>query len=196
MIALTLLALTVITTMLAWFMFPKWQIQGMLKPYEAWRQGRWYQLITSGFLHADGSHLLLNMLVFFFFGPILEQTIGGASFLILYFTARVASSLPTLIQERNNPRYASLGASGAVEAVLVGFIVMYPLENIYLMFIPVGIPAIVFGGLFLAYSYYEARQRRDNVNHLAHIAGALYGAAYTLLFVPGAFSRFIGHFGF
>ncbi len=195
MAAISLLILTVLVTMTAWYVVPQFHYQGMLKPYEAWRRGRWYQLITSGFLHADGTHLLLNMFVFFFFGPILEQTIGNSSFLILYFTALVVSSLPTLIQERNNPRYASLGASGAVEAVLFGFIVMYPLENIYLMFIPVGIPAIVFGGLFLAYSYYEARQRRDNVNHVAHIAGALYGVAYTLLFVPGAFSQFIGHFG-
>jgi len=196
MAAITLLVLTVIVTLIAWYAMPQFQYQGMLKPYEAWRQGRWYQLITSGFLHADGSHLLLNMFVFFFFGPILEQAIGSVSLVVLYFTALVVSSLPTLIQERNNPRYASLGASGAVEAVLFGFIVMFPLENIYLLFIPIGIPAIVFGGLFLAYSYYEARRRRDNVNHVAHIAGALYGAVYILLFVPDAFSRFIGHFGF
>ena len=196
MIALFLLALTVIITMLAWFVVPKWQFQGMLKPYEAWRHGKWYQLVTSGFLHANGTHLLVNMFVFFFFGPVLEQAIGASSFLILYFTALVVSSLPTLIQERNNPRYASLGASGAVEAVLFGYIVMFPLNKIYFIFIPVGIPAIIFGGLFLAYSYYESRQRRDNVNHVAHIAGAIYGAVYTLLFVPDAFSRFLGHFGF
>ncbi len=195
MIALALLVCTVIVTMVAWFVVPQWQYQGMLKPYEAWREGKWHQLITSGFLHADGTHLLLNMFVFFFFGPVLEQEIGMSSFLILYFTALVASSLPTLIQERNNPRYASLGASGAVEAVLFGYIVMFPLNNIYFIFIPVGIPAIVFGGLFLAYSYYEARQRRDNVNHVAHISGALYGVVYTLLFVPGAFSRFLENFG-
>ena len=195
MIALALLVCTVIVTMVAWFVVPQWQYQGMLKPYEAWREGKWHQLITSGFLHADGTHLLLNMFVFFFFGPVLEQEIGTSLFLILYFTALVASSLPTLIQERNNPRYASLGASGAVEAVLFGYIIMFPLNNIYFIFIPVGIPAIVFGGLFLAYSYYEARQRRDNVNHVAHIAGALYGAVYTLLFVPGAFSRFLENFG-
>ena len=196
MIALSLLALTVIITMTAWFVIPQIQYHGMLKPSEAWHQGKWYQLITSGFLHADGAHLLLNMFVFFFFGPVLEQTIGGPSFLVLYFTALVVSSLPTLVMERNNPRYASLGASGAVEAVLFGYIVMYPLNKIYIIFIPVGIPAIIFGGLFLAYSYYEARQRRDNVNHVAHIAGALYGAVYTLLFVPGALARFLGHFGF
>ena len=196
MVAFSLLILTIMITMIAWYVVPQFQYQGMLKPYEAWHRGRWYQLITSGFLHADGSHLLLNMFVFFFFGPTLEQAIGSSSLLVLYMTALVASSLPTLVMERNNPRYASLGASGAVEAVLFGFIVMYPLHNIYIVFIPIGIPAIVFGGLFLAYSYFEARQRRDNVNHVAHIAGALYGAAYVLLFVPGAFSRFLGHFGF
>lgn len=196
MIALSLLALTVIISMVAWYVIPQFQYAAMLKPYEAWNQGKWYQLVTSGFIHADGSHLLLNMFVFFFFGPVLEQTIGSGTFVVLYFTALAASSLPTLIQERNNPRYASLGASGAVEAVLFGYIVMYPLNKIYIIFIPIGIPAIIFGALFLAYSYYEARRRRDNVNHVAHIAGALYGAAFVLLFVPGAVSRFLGHFGF
>ncbi len=195
MIALALLVFTVTITLLAWFIVPEWQYKGMLKPYEAWRQGKWHQLITSGFLHADGSHLLINMFVFFFFGPVLNQTIGDASFLALYFTALVASSLPTLIQERDNPRYASLGASGAIEAVLFGYIVMFPLNKIYIIFIPIGIPAIIFGGLFLVYSYYEARKKRDNVNHVAHIAGAVYGAVYVLLFVPDSFTRFIGHFG-
>lgn len=196
MLALLLLALTVLVTLLAWYVNPAWQYKGMLRPFQAWHEGKWYQLITSGFLHADGTHLLLNMFVFFFFGPVLEQAIGGGLFLPLYFSALIVSSLPTLIQERNNPRYASLGASGAIEAVLFGYIVMFPLNNIYIIFIPIGIPAILFGGLFLAYSYYEARQRRDNVNHTAHIAGAIYGSVYTLLFVPGALSRFLGHFGF
>jgi membrane associated rhomboid family serine protease len=196
MAALTLLVTTIIITITAWFVIPSWQYKGMLKPYEAWRGGKWHQLITSGFLHADGAHLLLNMFVFFFFGPTLEQTIGTASFVALYFSALVVSSLPTLMQERNNPHYASLGASGAIEAVLFGYIIMYPLNNIYIIFIPVGIPAILFGGLFLAYSYYESRRQRDNVNHTAHIAGAVYGALYTLLFVPDAWARFISHFGF
>ncbi|MDG5768254.1 rhomboid family intramembrane serine protease [Balneolales bacterium ANBcel1] len=196
MTALLLLLLTVIITFMAWYAIPQWQYRGMLKPYEAWREGKWHQLVTSGFLHADGSHLLVNMFVFFFFGPTLEQEIGTGLFLPLYATALVASSLPTLIIERNNPRYASLGASGAVEAVLFGYIVMFPLNKIYIIFIPIGIPAIIFGGLFLLYSYFESRRRRDNVNHVAHIAGALYGAVYTLLLVPDAFSRFLGHFGF
>ena len=196
MIALLLLLATVVITLLAWYVFPGWQYKGMLKPYEAWREGKWYQLVTSGFLHADGTHLLLNMFVFFFFGPTLEQAIGSGLFFVLYFTALVASGLPTLILEKDNYRYASLGASGAVEGVLFGYIVLYPLNNIYIMFIPVGIPAIIFGGLFLGYSYYEARQKRGNVNHVAHIAGAVYGAGFTLLFVPNAFSRFLSHFGF
>lgn len=196
MIALLLLAVTVLTTLAAWYVFPGWQYNGMLKPFEAWKEGKWHQLITSGFLHADGSHLLVNMFVFFFFGPVLERAIGGTLFLPLYFTALIVSSLPSLIKERNNPRYATLGASGAVEAVLFGYIVMFPLNKIYIIFIPIGIPAILFGALFLVYSYYETRQRRDNVNHVAHIAGAIYGAAYTLLLVPDAFPRFLGHFGF
>ncbi len=181
---------------MAWYVMPRWQYAGMLKPFDAWNEGKWHQLITSGFLHADGTHLLVNMFVFFFFGPVLEQSIGVGTFVILYFTALVASGLPSLIMERHNPRYASLGASGAVEAVLFGYIVIFPLNKIYIIFIPIGIPAIIFGGLFLLYSYYEAQKQRDNVNHIAHITGAVYGAAYVLLFVPESFSRFLGHFGF
>lgn len=195
MAALFLILVTVLVSYLAWNVFPNWQYYGMLKPYEAWRQRKWHQLITSGFLHADWGHLIVNMFVFFFFGPVLESTIGTPSLIILYFSALVVSSLPTLYTERNNPRYASLGASGAVEAVLFGYIILYPLNKIYIIFIPIGIPAILFGALFLLYSYYEAQKRRDNVNHIAHIAGALYGAVYILLFVPNAISRFINHFG-
>lgn len=195
MTALLFIVATVLITNLAWFVFPGWQYAGMLKPYEAWRQGKWHQLLTSGFLHADGTHLLVNMFVFFFFGPVLEQTIGTGLFVLLYLSGLIASSLPTLVMERDNPRYASLGASGGVEAVLFGYIVMYPLNKIYIMFIPVGIPAVLFGALFLLYSYFEARRNRGHINHTAHIAGAVYGALFVLILVPGALARFLGHFG-
>lgn len=192
--ALLILIATVAATLLAW-MRPQWQQNGMMKPYFVVRNGWWHQLVTSGFLHADLTHLLLNMVVFLFFGPVMEQQLGTGSFIGLYFSGLVVANLPTLIIRANDPYYASLGASGAVQAVLFSYIVLNPLNNLYILFIPFGIPAIVFGVLYLIFSYVEARKKRGNVNHEAHIAGALYGVLYTLVLVPDAWNRLIAGFG-
>jgi membrane associated rhomboid family serine protease len=195
MVAISLILFTTLVTMATWYAFPDLHFHGRLWPHETWYRRRWHQLITSGFLHADASHLILNMIALLFFGPYLEQAIGGPSLLALYLSALAVSNMPTLCMERNNPRYSSLGASGAVEAVLFGFITMFPLDHLEIFFLPFGIPAIYFGIFFLAMSYYEARRRRNNINHVAHITGALYGIAYVLLFVPGSISRILGYFG-
>ncbi|MDI6401387.1 rhomboid family intramembrane serine protease [Balneolaceae bacterium ANBcel3] len=194
MITLAIILFTVIVTVLAWSVFPSLQRKGMLVPYQSWREKRWYPLFTSGLLHADVTHLLVNMFVFFFFGLSLETEMGSGHFLFLYASALMMSSVPTLLLERNNPQYASIGASGAVEAVVFGYIVLFPLNKIYLLFIPIGIPAIIFGVLYLLYSYYEAKRKQGRVNHVAHISGAVYGALFVLLTVPDAISRFLNHF--
>lgn len=174
---------------------PQWQHEGMLRPYFTFREGKWYQLLTSGFLHADGNHLLFNMITFFFFAPTMEKVMGIPLFFTLYITGIIVSSLPTLFRHRDNPNYASLGASGGVEAILFAYILLFPLNNLYLFFIPVGIPAIIFGGLFMGYSYYEAKKQRGNVNHEAHIAGAAYGVLFTLFSIPDAFVHFLAAIG-
>lgn len=174
---------------------PQWQYEGALRPYYTFRDGKWYQLLTSGFLHADGNHLLFNMITFFFFAPTMEQVLGIPLFLTLYITGIIASSLPTLFRYRDNPNYASLGASGGVEAILFSYILLFPFNNLYLIFIPIGIPAIIFGGLFMGYSYYEAKKQRDNVNHEAHIAGAVYGVLFTIFTIPNAFLYFLRSIG-
>ena len=152
-------------------------------PYRTVRQKSWYEMITSGFVHANITHLLFNMITLFFFGPILEQVIGPVSFLTLYFSGLIFSSLPSIYRHKDNQQYATLGASGAVEAVLFGFIVLFPFESLYLFLIPVPIPAILFGVLFIGYSIYASKQE-GKINHEAHIAGALWGIIYMLLFVP------------
>ncbi len=166
-----------------------------MRPYVVFREKRWYQLISSGFLHGDSTHLLFNMITFFFFGPQLEQIIGTGLFLLLYFTALVVSSLPTLFLHRNNPNYASLGASGAVGAVIFSYILFYPLSNLYIMFIPVGIPALLFGVLFLVVSYYAGRKQLGAINHDAHFAGAVYGLVFTLIFIPRSLEHFLNAIG-
>ncbi len=168
---------------------------GMFMPYRAVRQKTWYELISSGFLHGGITHLAFNMITLFFFGPILEQAIGEVHFLILYFTGLLASSVPSLIKHKDNPQYATIGASGAVEAVLFAFIVIFPFEKIYLFFIPIGIPAIIFGALFVAYSIW-ASKKEGKINHEAHIGGAVWGLIYMFAFVPNTIDHFLTVFGF
>lgn len=180
---LIIIAITAIISLLGLFYYPKIIDVCIMIPYRTVRQKSWYEMITSGFVHANITHLLFNMITLFFFGPILEQVIGPVSFLTLYFSGLIFSSLPSIYRHKDNQQYATLGASGAVEAVLFGFIVLFPFESLYLFLIPIPIPAILFGVLFIGYSIYASKQE-GKINHEAHIAGALWGIIYMLLFVP------------
>jgi len=162
--------------------------KGMHMPYRIVRKGTWYELVSSGFLHGGWSHLLFNMITLLFFGPVLERSIGSEHFFILYMSGLVASSIPSLIKHKENPNYATIGASGAVESVLFAFIVLFPFTPLQLMFIPIGIPAFIFGGLFVVYSTW-AGKREGRINHEAHAAGAIWGVLYMLLFVPNTFDH-------
>lgn len=152
--------------------------RNLLRPYWMLREKAWSALITSGFIHGDMGHLFFNGLTLFFFGPPLERRIGTDKFLALYFIGLVLSSLGTVYKQRKNPDYAALGASGAILAVLFAFIVYYPTTNIYLFF-AIPIPAVVFAFGYMAYSWWASKNARDNINHDAHLDGALTG----LLFV-------------
>ncbi len=189
--AYVILIATVITSISAWYVFPHFLEEGMLRPYFTFREHRWYQLITSGFLHADFLHLFFNMFTFYIFGPLIERILGTPVFTGMYFTALVISSLPSLFKHKDDPSYASLGASGAVEAVIFSFILFYPWQPLYIFFIPIGIPAIIFGLLFLGYSIYESRRNRGIINHEAHIAGAVAGVIFTIIFYPGSLQIFL-----
>lgn len=190
MFSLTLLSATIVISLTAWYAKPEWLQSGMLYPYQVWYQKRYSQLISSGFLHADFAHLAFNMITFYFFGPLLEQVVGSSLFLLLYFVGLIGSSIPSLYRHKDNPRYASLGASGAIESVLFAFIILFPTEKIYLFFIPIGIPAVLFGFLFLLYSLFGSKQQLGNVNHDAHIAGAVWGIVFALVAIPNSWERF------
>ena len=168
--------------------YPVIMEKGMHMPYRTVRKGAWYELVSSGFLHGGWSHLLFNMITLLFFGPVLERSIGSEHFFILYMSGLVASSIPSLIKHKENPNYATIGASGAVESVLFSFIVLFPFTPLQLMFIPIGIPAFIFGGLFVVYSIW-AGKREGRINHEAHVAGAIWGVLYMLLFVPNTFDH-------
>ena len=194
--SVTLLLITVnIMMSLAAFNMPRIMETGMFVPYRTLRNKTWYELITSGLLHGSYIHLAFNMITLFFFGPVLERSIGEFHFLILYVTGLLASSVPSLIRHKDNPSYATIGASGAVEAVLFAFIVIFPFEKIYLFLIPIGIPAILFGAIFVAYSIWAAR-KEGKINHEAHVGGAAWGLIYMFAFVPNTIDHFLTVFGF
>lgn len=156
------------------------------------RGKQYYRLITYGFIHADGMHLLFNMITLYFFGRLIESFVSGyigmIGFVVFYLSAIVVSILPTSISNVNNPSYRSLGASGAVSAVLFAFVLLQPWTTILIFFIPC--PAIIYAVLYIAYSIYMDRQGTDNVNHSAH----LWGAAYGVLFIAAMEPRVIGVF--
>ncbi len=163
----------------------------MLHPYSINRGKKYFTILGSGIVHADLNHLLFNMLSFFFFAFTLERITGSLFFGLLYILSLLISDLPSIIKHKNNPDYYSLGASGAISAVIFSYILFDPLTKFYLFFIPIGIPAYIFGVLYLAYCAYAARQTGDHINHDAHFYGALSGLFITILFHKGILSNFI-----
>jgi len=156
----------------------------VLRPYWLVRNREYSRLITSGFVHADLGHLIFNMLTFYFFAFPLERAIGTVKFVVLYFTGLVLSDLGTYFKHRGQPEYSSLGASGAILAVLFASIVYFPGQSLFILPFPVPIPAPLFAVMYLGYSYYSSRHARGRINHDAHIGGALTGLAFVALTDP------------
>lgn len=167
----------------------------MLQPYYVLKENTWYQLLTSGFMHASLLHLAVNMITLYFFGPIIEQSMGLVNFAGLYFFSLIMSGIPSVIRYRKNPSFATLGASGAVGGVVFAFIMFFPTRSLYLFLIPIPIPAIVFGILFLLYSIIESKRNKGKVNHDAHIAGSLAGVLYVMIAVPRYFEHLLSLLG-
>ena len=158
------------------------------------KKHQYYRFITCGLIHADYMHLIFNMLTLYFFGTFMEAHYQGELglqkwyYLALYIGALIVSNIPTYLKHRNDYNYRSLGASGAVSAVLFAFILLYPWQRIVVLVFPV--PAIVYGVLFLVYSAYMSRKGGDNVNHDAHFYGALFGILFTIAVSPGVAGDF------
>jgi membrane associated rhomboid family serine protease len=164
-------------------------------PYGVKRYGQYYRFITSGFIHANWMHLLFNMFTLYFFGRVIETYfsiagLGGIiSYLVLYFAALIISDLPTYFKYRDNSNYHSLGASGAVSAVVFAAIVFNPWSSIFVFFIKVS--ALIYAVLYIWYSIYMSKRGGDNINHDAHLYGALFGLGFTIALIaamnPGLF---------
>ncbi|MFI5134861.1 MAG: rhomboid family intramembrane serine protease [Chitinophagales bacterium] len=162
----------------------------IMRPYDVKYRNQWYRFITSGFIHANWSHLIINMLVFYSFAIVVTQYYDayfGARavyyFIMLYLGGMIIADVPTYFKHREQSWYASLGASGAVSAVTFASVLIEPRSMIYLMgFVP--LPAIIWAVGYLVYSQYMGRRGGDNINHSAHFYGAVFGLIYTLALRP------------
>ncbi|MFC7302507.1 rhomboid family intramembrane serine protease [Cognatiluteimonas weifangensis] len=188
-------ALIAITVLVSWRAFddPRLMERLILWPPAIARRHQYERLLTHGFLHADLAHLLFNMITLYFFGRLVEHWfvpyIGRAGFVLFYLSAIVVAILPTYLRHRHDAGYRSLGASGAVSAVLFAFILVQPWSLIFVFFVPV--PAIVYGVLFVGYSIWKDHHGGDNVNHSAHLWGAGYGVLFTLAMEPRVGAAFV-----
>ena len=198
---LILIGLTVAISAYAWSnrdLMEAW----IMEPYVIARNGQWYRFLTSGFLHADWSHLLFNMFAFYSFSPVVLATLaqgygagpGLGLFLLLYLGGIIVSDLPTYFKHRDERNYRSLGASGGVASVLFASILLFPVNSngggIIIFPLPFPIQPFIFGVLYLLYSWYMGRRRGDNINHDAHFYGALYGVIVIAALVPGVVPQF------
>ena len=190
---LVIVAITCLVSIAA-FNNPRLAQQLILWPPALSRDRQYYRLVTYGFLHANPTHLLFNMLTLYSFGNMMDALythyLGSFGFALFYAGGLVASILPTYLRNRDNPGYRSLGASGAVSAVLFASILLQPWAMLLVFLIPV--PAIVFAVAYVAYTFYMERRGQDNINHSAHLWGALYGVVFTIIMEP----RVIGLFMF
>jgi membrane associated rhomboid family serine protease len=176
---------------------PEWHRRLMLNPYTVVHEKKYYQLITSGFVHNNGIHLLLNLFTLYFFGLAIEQIfysdfgdLGLVLYILLFITAVIVANIPTTIKHKNNYNYNSLGASGGVSALVMAFILFDPIRDLCLYAI-ICLPGYILGGLFIVYSIIMSKRNTDNINHDAHLFGAIYGVIFTLLLRPSTFAYFI-----
>lgn len=162
--------------------------KSLMWPYGVKRQNQYYRFITSGFIHADFVHLFFNMFTLYFFGRNLEfylndYNLGGSvSYLSLYFLALIISDLPTYFKQKDNSSYHSLGASGAVSAVVFATIIFSPWSSIYI-YGAIKISAFLYAVLYIIYCVYMGKRSADNINHDAHLWGSIFGLAFTLALI-------------
>lgn len=195
-ISLLIMGITVAISVLA-MQKSSWTSAMTMNPYRISKKNEYWRFITSGFIHADFTHLFFYLFSFYFFGGQLEyifNTIfpgfGVAMFVLFYLSAIVAADLPTYFKQQKNSYFNSLGASGAVSAVIFAGILFFPTEKIYLFGL-LGIPGFIYAGLFTWYSIEMDKRGRDYVNHSAHLYGALYGIVFMTLTYPQVWVTFV-----
>ncbi|PZU26587.1 MAG: rhomboid family intramembrane serine protease [Stenotrophomonas sp.] len=190
------LILIAITALVSWMAFNNRKLADrlILWPPAIDKHKQYDRLVTYGFIHADFGHLLFNMVTLYFFGRSIEVIMLGTTgqwwvYPLFYLSALVVSILPTYLKNQKNPNYLSLGASGAVSAVLFAYILIAPWKLILVMFIPA--PAILYAAFYVGYSIWMDKKGGDNVNHSAHLAGAAFGVMFMLIMEPELLQHFL-----
>jgi membrane associated rhomboid family serine protease len=161
----------------------------LYSPFRLKENNEYYRLVSHIFIHADISHLAFNMISLYFLGSTLENSLidiygfnlGACYFLILYFLGAIFASLPSFLKHQDNPAYRSLGASGAVSAVIFAAILWDPSMLLGIMFLPFPIPAYIFGPIYLAIEYFSMKRGGTGIAHDAHLGGAIFGILFVLL---------------
>jgi membrane associated rhomboid family serine protease len=193
------LAIIIITAAISLIGFSNttFSLKLIFTPYRTIHFNEWWRIVSCGLLHADFFHLFINMFVLYSFGQAVEYyyhfafgNVSGAMFVLLYISSIAAANVSTLLKHQNSLNYKSLGASGAVSAIVFTSILFNPYAKIYLYGI-IGLPGILLGIAYLIYSYYMSKRGDDNINHEAHFYGAVYGMLFTVVFKPVLFLHFI-----
>lgn len=202
-ITLVIILITCITSFIA-FSNENLMDELIFYPPAITRDSQWYRFITSGFIHNDIQHLAFNMFTLYFFGNNWEAAyndylgLGKIWYLVLYLGALIVSQIPSYLKNRNNYHYRSLGASGAVSAIVFSMILLMPWSTLYVFVLPV--PAIIYAVLYLSYTIYMSRKGGDSINHDAHLWGAIFGIIFSIILKPEVGSMFLNaithpHFG-
>lgn len=192
-----IIIVTVVVSWQAWqkpALFQRW----LFSPYKVQKSQDYKRFVTSAFLHADYMHLAFNMITLYFFGGFVEHilqvnyndSIGRLLFLLLYFVGVIVAHLPSFFKYKNMPYYNSVGASGGVSAIVFAYIAIRPLSDLCLYFI-ICLPSVAFGAIYLMYSYWQGKRNTDNINHDAHLWGAIFGFIFIMLVLPNAFELFL-----
>ncbi|WP_341226740.1 rhomboid family intramembrane serine protease [uncultured Arcticibacterium sp.] len=196
-VTVILIIITVLASIYAWrdsTLKNKW----IHNPYSANKYKEYYRLLTSGFIHADYMHLFFNMYAFYLFGGVVEQYFeyffGGKAilaFLGLYLVGIVVANLPDFVKYKDSFGFNSLGASGGVSAIVFCSVVLNPLMELIIFPIPIPMPGYIFALVYVAYSIFMEKRQMDNVNHMAHLWGAIWGVLFIGLTEPATLPRFI-----
>lgn len=199
-VTLTLLFANIAISLWAFYGNPLYMEKFSEWPYQIVHDRKYYQVITSAFLHANFMHLFFNMFALYTFGSFLEGFFignfgsfeGSLYFFLIYFISLLFGSILTVIFHYNNPNYVAVGASGAVSGIVFSYIIFFPESMLYVFFIPM--PAYLFAFLWIGFSVYGMKSKLGNIGHEAHLGGAVGGVVSTLILIEGSMRVLISHF--